>query len=467
MQIKSTGLFGLLLGLALSACINLPEQPDTAENVSKDLSLPEEWQQGDVIEDPAPQVGWIGSFEDDILSALVVEAQSNNNDLRVAGANVSRALALSRSAGANLKPAVDLVTNVAESGILDEDGPVAFNPLEPFQTAGLRLQWEVDVWGRLRAADRAAGSDVEATAADYLFSQYSIAAAVARTYFIAIEAMLQEQIALDTKEALEEILRIVRLQFENGVAASQDVALARSDLATTIDAAESISGAKRDALRALEILVGRYPGAQISIQSALPQLPSGPAPGLPSEILERRPDLIAAERRVAAAFDRVTSAKAARLPTISLNSQIGGASDELSNLLDPANVVWSVGGNLLAPIFDGGRRRAQVEITTAEQEASLAQYRQAALQAFEDVEGSLDQGQVLARRLVALQEAADTANEALRLSELRFRTGETDLIDVLTIQQRVFSTQSNWVAAQRLILEQRVDLNLALGGSWE
>ena len=198
----------------------------------------------------------------------------------------------------------------------------------------------------------------------------------------------------------------------------------------------------------------------------MPDVPPPPAAGLPSELLERRPDIIAAERRVAAAFNAVTQAKAARLPALSLTGEVGSASRSLSNLLNPANVGWQLGTNLLAPVFDGGARREQVAIATAEQEQALAAYGQAALEAFGELETTLDQGVVVAQRKVDLEEAAREAGRAFRIANLRYQEGETDLLDVLTIQQRVITAQRNLTSVQRLLLDQRVHLHLALGGHW-
>ncbi len=139
----------------------------------------------------------------------------------------------------------------------------------------------------------------------------------------------------------------------------------------------------------------------------------------------------------------------------------------MSDLLDPANVAWSLGANLLAPIYDGGRRREAVEIATAEQEQALAAYAQAALIAFGELETNLDQGIVIAQRAVDLQEAASEAEKAFGIASLRYDEGEEDLLSVLTIQQRVISAKSALSSVERLLLEQRVNLILALGGSWE
>ena len=214
-------------------------------------------------------------------------------------------------------------------------------------------------------------------------------------------------------------------------------------------------------------MLGRYPGAELEVREALPSAPPPPPAGLPSELLERRADLVAADRRVAAAFNATNQARAARLPSVTLTGTVGGASDSLSNLVRPENIAWSLGRSLLAPLFDGGTRRAAVEISTAEQEAALAAYGQAAVNAFREMESTLDQGVVVQQRIVDLEEAAAQAENAHRIARVRYAEGEEDLLSVLTVQQREIGAKSTLSTAERLLLEQRVNLNLALGGSWE
>ncbi len=453
-------LFVGVAALALAGCVNVPGFDREGTFAGQAVpDAPDAWAMaqeslGDV------QVGWMQSFGDPVLVALVEEAQANNRDLQAAAANVERSRGIARQAGAALSPQVSLSTGASEAGNVESG-----NSQESYN-AGLQLSWEADLWGRIRSGRNAAVASAEAAEADYLFAQYSVAAGVARAYFIAIEAGLQQQIAQNTADTLEETVRIVTVQYENGLATSQDLALARSDQATAMDVLSSTQGARRDAIRALEVLVGRYPGAELELRTSLPEAPAAPPSGLPSEILERRPDLIAAERTVAAAFNSLNSAKAARLPRLSLTSSVGGSSTSLSDVLDPTNVAWSAAGNLLAPLIDGGNLQSQVDQANADQKAAIATYASAALSAFSEVETSLDQGAVLAQRITALSEAASEASEAYRIAEVRYKEGETSLIDTLSIQQRVFSAQSNLATVERLVLQQRVELNLALGGSW-
>ena len=457
------GLLALSLGgaLLLTACVS-PTSRKEATAAAR-FSLPEVRDVWAAAQDAVGevQVGWIDAFGDETLTALVREAQENNRDLQAAAANVERSWALAGQAGAALKPSVDVGVGGTRSGVVGDSSSSGSLDVT------VHASWELDIWGRLRAGKQAAVVSAEAAEADLRYAQHSLAAAVANAYFVAIEARIQANVTRDTFEALTETNRIVTVQYENGFASSQDLALSKSDLATAEAALAAAEGSERDALRALEVLLGRYPGADVQVRESLPGVPAAPPAGVPSEILERRPDLIAAERRVAAAFNSLDQARAARLPSISLTAGAGASSNQLSSLLDPGNVAWSLGTNLLAPIFRGGALKAQVEAATAEQEQTIAAYGQAALNAFKEVETSLDQNVVLSERSASLTVAAEGANEALRVVQLRHREGDVELLDVLTIQRRVFSAESNLLTVERARLEQWVNLNLALGGSWE
>jgi NodT family efflux transporter outer membrane factor (OMF) lipoprotein len=447
------------------ACGVTPTQEEIERDVSQATrqqapETPVQWQTA--AESGIVQAGWIESFNDPELTALVIEAQANNLDLAAAAANVDRAWSLARRAGAALSPNLGVTGGAVRAGSPSSSVPSTSN-----LSLGAQVSWEADVWGRISSGQRAAVAGAEAVEADFRFAQQSLAAATAKAYFTVIEANIQTEIARDTTRILEETQRIVNVQYENGMASAQDISLARSDLASSRERLTSVESSYRDAVRALEVLIGRYPGAVLELRETLPAAPPPPPAGLPSELLERRPDLIAAERRVAAAFNATNQARAARLPSITLTGNASAASGSLSSLLDSSNVGWTAGVNLLAPIFDGGALREDVNIATAEQEQSLAAYGQAATSAFRELETSLDQGVVVKKRIVDLKEASKEAEEAFRIARLRYEEGEEDLLNLLTIQQRGISSRSSLSIAERLQLEQRVNLNLALGGSWQ
>lgn len=451
----------LPLTFGLLACAT-PTPPDTAARAALE-SLPEtpEAFEFDVDNFPgAVETGWIERLGDPALTGLVREAQENNRDLQAAAASVDRAWALAGQAGAGLSPQLSLGSASSRSGSGDGRGLDA-NSLAP------RAGWELDIWGRLAAGAQAGVLGAQAAEADYAFSRYSIAAAVARAYFLAIDAGRQVDIVSATVDSLTEIVRITDVQFEFGMVTSQEVLLSRSDLATARANLVAARGARRDALRALEALLGRYPAADVEVSADLPDMPLPPPPGIPSELLERRPDIVAAERRVAAAFNSLDAARAARLPSVSLTGELGGASADLLDFLNPSNLAWMAAVNLTSPLIDGGLAQSQIDQASADQRRAIAEYGQAVLDAFREVEAGLDQLGVLEEQTRSTVAAAEAAGDALRISRLRYDEGETDLLEVLAIQQRLFSSEADLSSLQRARLDSWVHLNLALGGDWE
>ncbi|NOZ54680.1 MAG: TolC family protein [Gammaproteobacteria bacterium] len=403
---------------------------------------------------------WLTSFNDPVMLKLIKEARTNNQDLKVAAGNMDKAWLLAKQSGAALKPTVDLSLGGGRSGGVD--GGSASNNVN----VGLEASWELDVWGRLRAGVSASEASAQAAEADYIFAQHSLSANVATSYFIVIEAKLQAAITRKNLAILEESMRIAQVKYDNGLSSAQDVALNRANLATAQEQLITIEGSERDATRALEVLLGRYPSAELDISDVLPDLPPPPPAGVPSEILERRPDIVSAERQIALAFNATDQAKAARLPKFSLTTSLSGASESLSDVLNPSNLVWKLMGNIAAPLFDGGRRKIDVEIATVEQKQAISTYAQTALTAFSEVENNLDQGKVLADRETALVEAYTQSKKARRIAELRYKEGESELLDTLQIQQQAFTAESNLLSIKRSQLEQRINLYLSLGGSW-
>lgn len=444
-----------VLTILLQACATPTFEPKVAHDAAG--SIPHTW--STMSDSREVQAGWIETFKDELLNSLVLEAQQHNREIQNLAATIDQSMALARQAGAVLLPSINLdasSTRQSQGDFITETN-----------AASVQISWELDLWGRIRSERNAALADTQAVIADYRFAQYSLAASVARAYFAAIDAQIQMNIVQQSKANLQRIYDLVELQVREGIASQQDLAVSRSDLASVRSRLAEAEGAKRDALRALELLLGRYPSADLKVRQSLPDIPVQPTAGLPSDLLERRPDLIAAERRVAAAFQRLNAAKAARLPRISLSSSFGGVSSELSSLLEPANRTWSTGGSLLAPIFQGGALKAQVDQANAEQKSAIAAYGQTALNAFNDVETSLDAGGVLLRQETELQEALAAANKAYRIAKFRFDEGDMDLFDLLSIEQRTFDRRVELTSIQHALLEQRVKLFLALGGSWE
>jgi NodT family efflux transporter outer membrane factor (OMF) lipoprotein len=255
-------------------------------------------------------------------------------------------------------------------------------------------------------------------------------------------------------------------RWDVGIGSEFDVVSARVNLETYRDRLREVQLAYEQALRALELLVGRYPAAEVSAPAQFAVLPPGIPAGLPSELLERRPDVIAAQKRVAAAFSRVKEAEAARLPRISLTASGSHITSDLFVLQDRENPMWSIGGAVFAPLFTGGALKGQVEVRTAEQEQAVAQYVKTALAAFGDVENALSSEFALEEREAILAAAVNDARRALELAEIRYRVGSGDLRSVEQQQLSYHSSRMNLLRVQAERRVQRVNLHLALGGDF-
>jgi multidrug efflux system outer membrane protein len=401
---------------------------------------------------------WLTTFRDDQLSAAVAEAIANNADLRVGAARVEQAQLYAKLAGATLYPSVDLLARGGAKMSGDNSG---------LKGAVLSMTWEIDLWGRVRYGRAAAVADARSTEADFEYARQSMAAVVARSWFLATEAGLQAEVARATIQGGEELVRLAQSRAQVGVGNDEDVYVARANVGTYRDTLRQIELSHEQAIRALELLLGRYPAAAAAVTAQLPNQPPPVPAGLPSELLERRPDVTAAERRVAAAFNRIQEAKAARLPSIALTSGVSAISSDLFVLKDHDNPVWNVGARLLAPVFKGGALKTQVEIRTAEQKQAIAAYASVGLRAFGEVENALASEFAAREREQILTQTLADSQRALEIVQNQYKVGSTDLRFVTQRQLALSATQSALVRMQAEQRVQRVNVHLALGGSFE
>ena len=443
--------------LLVSACA-LKTPPDA--NAIKTESMPKVAVPSAFKGAPAGPVAdnWLATFGDDQLNAVVAEALANNPDLRVGAARVEQAQLYAKLAGAKLYPSVDLIARGGTKLSGDSSG---------LQGGWLLMSWELDIWGRVRYGRAAAAADALSAQADFEYARQSLAALVAKSWFLATEATLQADVARQTIRQSEELVRLAQSRVQVGVANDEDVYVARASVGTYQDALRQIELGRENAIRALELLLGHYPAAVTAIETKLPAQPAPVPTGLPSQLLERRPDVIAAERRVAAAFNRVGEAKAARLPAIALTSGVSAISSELVVLKDHDNPVWSLGANLLAPIYKGGALKTNVEIKTAEQKQAVAAYASVGLRAFGEVEGALASELAAREREQILAQTLSDSQRAYDVVQTQFRVGSTDLRFVTQRQLALNSTQAALISVQTEQRIQRVNLHLALGGSFE
>jgi len=448
----------VLGGAPLGCAVKQPPSPaDALAGVLPGTTaVPPEWTATAGV-DGAVITDWLSTLQDSQIEALVDEALTNNLDLMAAAARVDGAAALATAARALLYPhltATSLAGVVSRDGTRDRSGSV------------VDVSWELDLWGRVRAAGASADARRDATAADALSARQSLAALVATLWYQTIATERLRATAITAATVYEDLLRLVQARKDVGQVGAQDVALAGADLDRARERERAFAASLQEITRGLEVLLGRYPAAELRLAPDMPPVPAPIPDGLPSELLERRPDLVAAERRVASAFHAVQSAKAARLPRFILTAGGGRSSSELIRLIGAGTGFWRAGIEMFAPLFLGGALQAQVRFATAEQEAALALFGQAALRAFSEVESSLGNEPLLADQQRNLEGVLAQDSEALRLGRLRYDAGATDLLHVLEIQKRVLDSQFALVEIRNDRLANRIALHLALGGGF-
>jgi multidrug efflux system outer membrane protein len=458
--------FSILLLAIIAGCVSPPERQAAPESVA----IPGDWKA--VSNTNVVVASWWNSFGSTQVVDVVTKAMTNNYDLQAALARMDISAAESRIAGADLYPQIGADFDAARSkqNFIGLPIPGAGNdPLSTtFNSYGLRLAttWELDLWGRIRSGQKAAIADMQASQADYFALQQSIAAQTVKSWLVAVE--LRRQIAL-TEQVIDSYtttVRQVKRRYQRGVANSVDYRLAMTDLEGAKASRSKWRAQYEAAVRQLDFLLGQYPDGLLDVQFEFPELTTEIPTGLPSELLERRPDLIAAERRLAASFARVKQAKRSLFPRISLTASGGTSSGDLSELTNPDFSVWTLAANAAQPIFQGGRLIAGIDMAKAANRAAVADYGRSLLMAFTEVETALSVEDDLANREKHLAEAAKQARGSLTRADERYTSGLESILAVLQAQRNVFTAESALINVQRIRLDNRVDLHLALGGGY-
>lgn len=466
-----TLLFGSLM---LMSCASPPDFMHAMQATTAEMpEIPDAWHSETTpgeVHDPR----WWRHFGEPALDSLMVEMLTHNHNLDAAANRLDLALAQSKIAGASLYPQLNASVSATRRKQNFLGFPIGGGAAGEVQSslsttygASLNLSWEIDLWGRIQAGKAAATADVQAAQAELFGTQLSLSGQLAKVWFAAIEARLQLELARATYDNYKTSNQQIRTRYEKGLRQSLDLRLSESAVATA-EASLHTRQRQFEALqRQLEVLLGRYPAAEIAVGGNwLPTMESVPA-GLPADLISRRPDLVAAERRVAAADRRVAQAKRSLLPALSLTASGGTSTDELEDLTNGDFSVWNLVGNLVQPIFQGGRLRAQVDLNNATYEQQLALYAQSALVAFSEVENALAAENYLAQQEAALSVAREQAVAARQLAEDRYQRGLADIITMLEAQRSAFQSESQLLMVQRQRIDNRIDLFLALGGGFD
>ena len=443
----------IALALATASCTTPPPVALKAGDVPPAFTSP-------AAKDAAvwPASDWWNGLNAPELPPLETTAKEQNLDLIAAAARVLQAQAQTGIAGSALFPNIDATGTAQRSGTNIKGVPGG----NTHNTFGVSAQasYEVDLWGLNRDQFRAAEQSELAARYAQQTVALTISADVANTYLDVLALRQRVTIAKQNIEAARRILTITEAKVANGVTSNLELAQQRAQVAAEEAAVPPLEEQEREARYALAILLGRAPEGFDVTATKLDGI-AAPAvqPGIPSSLLERRPDIAQAEAQLLAQHANVDAARAAFFPQISLSGSVGA-------FFNPTSMVWSIGASLLQAVFDAGKLSAESDLEKARQTELLADYRKAVFSAFSDVESALGQVTSLAEQERLVNEQEVNAAEAYRIAELQYREGVTDLLNVLQTQQTLFSAQDQLVQIRLARLQAGVGLYRALGGGW-
>jgi NodT family efflux transporter outer membrane factor (OMF) lipoprotein len=416
---------------------------------------------------------WWELYGDTKLNELEEQVDSCNQTLKIAEANFRQARAAIRFSRASEAPTIGTAPSI--SAVRDSANRPYFPASKANNGTGdftlpLDLSYEIDLWGRVRRTVTASREEAQASAADLETARLSLHAEVAIDYFEVRSADAQERLLDDTVNAYSEALDLTKNRFEGGAAPKSDVAQAQTQLDAARVQATDIAVQRAQYEHALAILIGRPPAAfdlpAIPLNLQPLTLPSIPV-ALPAQLLERRPDIAAAERRMAAANEQIGITRAAYYPTLNLAAVAGLEGSSLLNWFNWPSRFWAVGPGLSETLFDAGRRRATTESAKAGYDSAIANYRQTVLTSFQQVEDNIVVLRVLQTESAQQHDTTEAAEEALRLFQNRYAGGVDTYLQVVTSQTTALANERNDIDIMRRQFEANVLLVKALGGGWD
>lgn len=413
--------------------------------------------------------GWLADFNSPELKTLVDQAIQANPNLQAASARVVQARAQTIQAGADLFPAASVSYSASRT---QSPGDQRFPGLTPIANRfrfPFNVTWEIDFWGQIADERGAAKAGRLAAEEDYHAARLSLAANTVNTAVTLAEAKALLALAEENVRTRRIQLGILEKQMDRGIEpdrAALDVSLARADLARTEATLQQRKATLDQTRRALEVLLGGYPAGREPGLSRVPTVQRSIPAGLPSELLLRRPDLRAAERRLESSLRTESAAKKAFLPSIRLTAESGRTSQDMDDLLAPQSAIWSIASNGVQTLFQGGRLVAGVKLARGRYEELFATYKGSALTAFQEVETALAADRFLAAQAAALSKASVEAERSEELALGQYEKGLSDVLTLLDASQRAFDARSALISVQAQRVRNRADLHLALGGEF-
>ncbi len=479
MKFRFLPVAGMGLALLLSGCMvgpkykvpTAPTPPAFKEGAADGFKGNADWQLAKPA-DAIPRGTWWTVFNDPGLNALEPQVETANQTLKVADANLRAARAEIRIRNADRYPTIG--ASPAVSGLRESANQPYFNALNASNGDAnlllpLELNYEVDLWGSIRRNIAAAKEESQATAADRQTVLLSLQAEVALDYFELRSADAQQKLLNDTVVQYEEALRVTTNRYTGGIAVKSDVTQAETQLQAAKVQAADIAVSRAQFEHAIATLTGQPPSslnlptAPLPVELLPPTIPSG----LPSQLLERRPDIAAAERRTEEANEQIGIARAAFFPTLALSGAAGLQSTSIASLFTPASIVYAVGPALSQTLFDAGRRRGVSEEAIAGFDRNAANYRQTVLTSYQQVEDNLVALRVLADEATQQRAATAAAEESERIFDNRYVGGVDTYLQVITAQTSALINERNDIDILRRRMDASVLLIKALGGGWD
>ncbi len=455
------------LMLSFSACMVGPryQRPSITVPTAYGEALPAGWKPSRP-DDAIPRGKWWEAYHDPPLNALEDQVSISNQNVLAAEAQYREALDAIRIARAALFP-----TLKASPAVSGSQTPAAINPFSTGASAlysiPLAISYEADVWGSIRRTVAANRATAQATAAQLENARLLYQSDLAAGYFQYRGALAVRRLLTDTVQSYEQYLQLTRDRYASGVASMGDVAQARTQLETTRAALTDLGVQIAQLRHAIAVLAGKVPAGFSIPLHPLPANPPEIPVALPSALLERRPDIAAIERQVAAANEQIGIAQAALYPTISLSAGAGSESATFLKILTASSYFWSAGGELAQTLFDRGRRRAQISLTRAAYDAIASNYRQTVLTAFQQVEDELAALRILEEEAAVQERAVAASQQSLQISTAQYQGGVQSYLQVITSQTFALQNQVAAVDIRTRRLVASVLLIQALGGGWD
>lgn len=455
--LKSTALTSFLI---LSGCSTIhPTQIfNSIKQEAAIFNAPANWA-GTSGNDQVVRQSWAEIVSDEALLEIVDEALRNNPSQHRAALAIKRSEALVKQARSALLPTLDAQTSPSFST------PLKKASFTDFYGSSLTASWEADIWGRNGSNIASREFDALAAKALYRNARQSLTASVMRSYAIAIEAGRQTVLARETVEDRKATLSVVQKRFEYGTVSKRSLVLAQSDLYLAQDSLQIAQAAEIAAIQGLQVLIGRYPSGKMDVPQNIPQAVTVVSTGQPANILRRRADIVQAEYGVRAAYAIENVTVKGTWPSLSLSSNLSSSVSDILKILDPTDLAFSLGGSLADNLFDGGLSEARIDEATTLRKIALKDYGQSVLNAFADVEGRLNDLNLIDQRYENGVKTVEAAKETLQLAEIQYREGTLDLLDVITFKQRSLQAERTLLTLERQKFESRIALYLALGGS--